>query len=191
GADGRLATVRADAADPADVEAAVAATLERFGRLDAVVANAGMATFDSIEDGDPAGWRDMVLINVLGPALLVRAALEPLRAARGRIVLVGSLAGTVATRGNLYGATKWALTGMAENIRLMVAGTGVRVTLIAPGRVDSAFWDPAGGTPPGPSLTTGHIADTVAWVTGQPDGVDVASIVIRPVTALEGHSDET
>lgn len=179
----RLVVVPGDAADPAAVERAVRTTVERFGRLDTVIANAGMATFDGMDDGDPRGWREMVLVNVLGPALLVRAALPSLRRTRGQIILVGSLAGLVATRGNLYGATKWAVTGLAENIRLMVTGDGIRVTLIAPGRVDTAFWAPAGGTPAGASLTAGQIADSILWVLGQPEGVDLASVVIRPMPA--------
>ena len=63
---------------------------ERHAGLDNVVANAGYATFDNLADGDPAGWRDMVLTNVLGPALLIRAALPDLKRSRGRIILIGS-----------------------------------------------------------------------------------------------------
>ncbi|MGV9214474.1 SDR family oxidoreductase [Micromonospora sp. RB23] len=181
----RLAVIPADAAEPAAVERAVRTTVERFGRLDTVIANAGMATFDAVDDGNPQGWREMILVNVLGPALLVRAALPSLRRTRGRIILVGSLAGLVATHGNLYGATKWAVTGLAENVRLMVAGDGIRVTLIAPGRVDTSFWARAGGTPPGGSLTAGQVADNIVWVLGQPEGVDLASIVIRPMPAAD------
>jgi len=176
-----LLTVSGDAADHTAVDRAVRSVVQRFGRLDNIVANAGIATFDTLADGDPEGWREMVLTNVLGPALLIRAALTALKETRGRIILVGSLAGTRATRGNLYGATKWAVTGLAENTRLMVAEEGIRVTLIAPGRVETTFWDPAGGTPAGHSLAPEHIAETIAWVIGQPDVVDVSTVVIRPI----------
>jgi len=110
-----LLTLVGDAADWDAVSSAVETTVARFGRLDAAVANAGYATFDNIADGDPAGWRDMVLTNVLGPALLIRAALPALRQARGRIVLVGSVAGVVYSPGNIYGATKWASASRAES----------------------------------------------------------------------------
>jgi NAD(P)-dependent dehydrogenase (short-subunit alcohol dehydrogenase family) len=113
------------------MRAAVDATVGRFGRLDAAVANAGSATADGVVDGDPALWRDMVLTNVLGPALLVRASIDALKAARGRIVLVGSVA----------------------------TGDGVGVTLIAPGRVETPFWDALGGVPGGRMLTAGQVAD--------------------------------
>jgi NADP-dependent 3-hydroxy acid dehydrogenase YdfG len=169
-----------NASDYDDVEAAVAATIQRFGRLDNVVANAGFATHDSLGEGDPAGWREMVLTNVLGPAYLIKAALPALRATRGRIVLIGSVAGFVHTAGNIYGATKWAVTGLAENTRLMVAEDGIGVTLIAPGRVDTAFWDPVGGTPSGSLLTSSQLAESIVWAINQPNGVDVNTIIMRP-----------
>ncbi|MFJ3189694.1 SDR family oxidoreductase [Streptomyces halstedii] len=176
-----LLTLTGDASDPATVQAAVDATVKRFGRLDAVVANAGTATHDTLAEGDPEGWREMVLTNVLGPALLIRAALPALKATRGRIVLVGSVAGFVHTPGNLYGATKWAVTGLAENTRRMVTGDGVGVTLIAPGRVETPFWDGLGALPDGLLLTADQVADSLVWALGQPEGVDVNNVIIRPV----------
>lgn len=176
-----LLALAGDAAEHTDVEAAVAATVAAFGRLDAVVANAGVATHDTLADGDPAGWREMVLTNVLGPALLIRAALPELRASRGRIVLVGSVAGFVHTPGNIYGATKWAVTGLAENTRRMVTADGVGVTLIAPGRVETPFWDGMGGLPEGLLLTADQIAASIVWAIGQPPGVDVNNVIIRPI----------
>ncbi|MEU0743237.1 SDR family oxidoreductase [Streptomyces sp. NPDC006134] len=175
-----LLTIPGDAADHEAVAAAVHRTVETFGRLDTVVANAGYATHDSLADGDPAGWRDMVLTNVLGPALLIHHALPALKESRGRIVLIGSVAGVVYTPGNIYGATKWAVTGLAENTRRMVTGDGVGVTLIAPGRVETAFWDEAGGAPEGLNLTAEQIADSVVWAVLQPAGVDVNTVVVRP-----------
>jgi NADP-dependent 3-hydroxy acid dehydrogenase YdfG len=179
----RLLTVVADASEPEPVEAAVAATVERFGRLDHVVANAGLSTHDTIAEGDPARWREMVLTNVLGPALLVRAALPALTESRGRIVLMGSVAGIKHTPGNMYSVTKWAITGMAENVRLMVTGAGIGVTLIAPGPVDTPFWqEHPRHHPPSPVvLSADDIAATIAWALTQPAGVDVNTVVVRPV----------
>ncbi|MET9155175.1 SDR family oxidoreductase [Streptomyces griseoflavus] len=176
-----LLTVRGDAAVYDDVRSAVDTALTEFGRLDTVVANAGFATHDSVAEGDPAGWTRMVLTNVLGPALLIRAAVEALKETRGRIVLVGSVAGFVPTPGNLYGATKYAVTGLAENTRRQVTEWGVGVTLIAPGRVETPFWDAYGGLPPGHLLTAGQIADSIVWAMAQPAGVDVSTVVVRPL----------
>ncbi|MFG3102352.1 SDR family oxidoreductase [Streptomyces sp. NPDC048182] len=176
-----LLTLPGDSADHEQVRAAVEATLKEFGRLDTVIANAGSATHDSVAEGDPAGWSEMVLTNVLGPALLIRASIDALKETRGRIVLVGSVAGFVNTPGNLYGATKFAVTGLAENTRRQVTEWGVGVTLIAPGRVETPFWDGLGSLPPGHLLTADQIAASVVWALEQPAGVDINTVVVRPV----------
>ncbi|WP_028801807.1 SDR family oxidoreductase [Streptomyces sp. 142MFCol3.1] len=176
-----LLTIPGDAADYEHVAAAVEATLKRFGRLDTVVANAGFATHDTVAEGDPAGWPEMVLTNVLGPALLIRASIEALKESKGRIVLIGSVAGHVFTPGNIYGATKWAVTGLAENTRRQVTEHGVGVTLISPGRVETPFWDAYGSLPPGHLLTADQLAESIVWAMGQPSGVDVNTVVVRPV----------
>ena len=172
-----------DTADFGAMRAAVDATLARFGRLDAVVAGAAFATIGDLEQGDPAEWREMILTNVLGPAVLIKAALPALRASQGRIVLIGSTVGLTHSRGNLYGATKWALTGLAENARQQVTGEGIGVTLIAPGRVETPFWDVHGGVPEGHNLTAAQVADSIVWTLGQPVGVDVNTVVVRPIGA--------
>ncbi|MFF9813402.1 SDR family oxidoreductase [Streptomyces sp. NPDC014006] len=176
-----LLTVTGSAAEYADVQDAVARTLKAYGRLDTVVANAGFATHDTVAEGDPAGWPEMVLTNVLGPALLIRASVDALKETRGRIVLVGSVAGFVNGPGNLYGATKWAVTGLAENTRRQVTEYGVGVTLVAPGRVETPFWDSYGSLPPGRLLTAEQIADSVVWAIRRPAGVDVNTVVVRPI----------
>ena len=176
-----LLTLVGDAADWDAVRSAVETTVDRFGRLDAVIANAGFTTFDVVTDGDPAGWRDMVLTNVLGPALLIRAALPALRSTRGRIVLVGSVAGVVYSPGNIYGATKWAVTGLAENTRRMVTGDGVGVTLVNPGATETSFFDADGGPPDRAMLDADHIADAIVWAITRPSGVDVNTLTVRPV----------
>jgi NADP-dependent 3-hydroxy acid dehydrogenase YdfG len=92
--------------------------------------------------------------------------------------------GFVPSRGNLYGVTKWALTGLAENTRLMVTGDGVGVTLIAPGRVETPFWDAHGGPPEGDNLSADQVADAIVWAISQPPGVDISAVTVRPFGAL-------
>ena len=178
-----LLPVAADSTDWKAVSAAVTATVDAFGRLDQVVANAGFSTHDNLADGDPDQWREMLLVNVLGPALLAKAALPALTAAGGRIVLLGSTAGIKNTPGNMYSVSKTALTSLAENLHVLVTGSGVGVTLIAPGRVDTPFWSshPGRAVPGGPVLTADHIADAIVWTLSQPAGVDVNSLVVRPI----------
>jgi NADP-dependent 3-hydroxy acid dehydrogenase YdfG len=174
-------TVVGHAAEDDQVRAAIELTLKEYGRLETVLANAGFATHDTVAGGDPAGWSEMVLTNALGPALLSRASIDALKETRGRIVLVGSVAGHVHGPGNFYGATKWAVTGLAENARREVTEFGVGVTLISPGRVETPFWDSNGSLPPGHLLTADQLAESIVWAIGQPSGVEVNTVVVRPI----------
>lgn len=183
--DERLLTVSGDAGDAADVADTVAQVVGRWGRLDTVIANAGFSLPGTLEDHDPEAMRAMVLTNVLGPALLVRETLPHLRESKGRIVVVGSVAGIRNTPGNLYSVTKWAVHALVENVRLLVAKDRVGVTLVAPGVVDTAFWDERGGTPQAaPALTAEQIANAILFAVNQPEGVDVSQLVVRPTGQL-------
>lgn len=176
----RVLMLPGDTGHAADVQGWVEAVLDRFGAVDAVVANAGFATTGWLEHDNPDGWRQMVLTNVLGPALLIHYAREALIRARGRILLVGSVAGLVPTEGNLYGASKYAITGLAENARRAFTEHHVGVTLVAPGRVDSPFWDDVGGRPDSLMLDAADLGRTIGWVLGQPGDVDINTLVVRP-----------
>jgi NADP-dependent 3-hydroxy acid dehydrogenase YdfG len=180
---GSIIATPGDTSDPVAVRSAIDDALHSFGRLDHVVANAGFSTHDTLADGDPERWRDMLLTNVLGPMILVQAALPALRTSRGRIVLIGSVAGIKHSAGNVYSVTKWAVTGLAENTRLLVTGDGIGVTLIAPGRVATPFWQRDGqdAMPTGASLTDDDVARSVIWALDQPAGVDVNTVVVRPI----------
>ncbi|WP_335979732.1 SDR family oxidoreductase [Streptomyces sp. CA2R106] len=182
----RVLGLVAEAADWDATNAAVAATVDRFGALDAAVANAGYASADHFradsdsvfDDGDPELWAPMVLANVLGPALLAKAALPHLERSHGRVVLLGSVVGVKNSPGNLYSATKWAVVGLAENLRLHVTTRGIGVTLVNPGLIDTAFWE--GGAPPvamGPEA----VAEAIGFALDQPAGVDLNTVTIRPV----------
>jgi NADP-dependent 3-hydroxy acid dehydrogenase YdfG len=178
----RVLALPGDAGDWDAVRGAVEATTAAFGRLDNAISNAGFSTPGTVATGDPEQWRAMVLTNVLGPSLLIKAALPELKRTGGRIVLVGSVAGTKNTPGNLYSMTKWAVAALAENTRMLVTKDGVGVTLVAPGRVATPFWSerPDGGAGAGPMLTSEQLADTIAWAVAQPPGVDVNTLVVRP-----------
>jgi NADP-dependent 3-hydroxy acid dehydrogenase YdfG len=163
------------------VQGLIRRTEEAFGRLDVAFANAGLSvptSFLGTGGAPPGEWREMVLANVLGTALTARAALPALVSSRGHLLLTGSVAGRVMRPGNLYSATKWAVTALGQSIRAECAGTGVRVTVIQPGLTDS------GVTPPGrlgdPKLDSADVAGAVMYAVGQPPRVDVGEIVIRP-----------
>ncbi|TQM84006.1 NADP-dependent 3-hydroxy acid dehydrogenase YdfG [Saccharothrix saharensis] len=155
---------------------------EEWGSLDVVFANAGasvVTSFTSTDGAPPAEWSDMVLTNVCGPAFTARAAMPALMRHAGHLVLTGSAAGRGVRPGNLYSATKWAVTGLAQAIRAECVGTGVRVTLVQPGLTDT------GGIPPSraadPKLEPEDVARAVLYAVGQPRTVDVNEVLIRPV----------
>ena len=123
----------------------------------------------------------MVLTNVYGAALTIRATLPSLMQARGHLLLTGSVAGRRALPGSLYSATKWAVTAMGEAARQELDGTGVRVTLIEPGMVSTPFFD----NPVSNALSADDVARAVMFAVSQPPHVDVNEILVRP-TAQSG-----
>jgi NADP-dependent 3-hydroxy acid dehydrogenase YdfG len=177
----RALAVGCDVTDWGQQQAMVAQAIERFGRLDVAFANAGFGAARGFLNDDPEHWREMVLTNVLGAAYTVRAALPALKESRGHILLTGSVAGRRAVPGSLYSSTKWAITGMGESLRQDVDGTGIRVTIVEPGMVDTPFFDnPAEGR-----LEADDIARAVMFAVDQPPHVDLNEILIRP-TAQTG-----
>ncbi len=172
----RALAVPTDVTDFAAQEALVAAALERFGRLDVVFANAGFGAKRGFLEETPEFWREMVLTNVLGAAYTIRATLPALRETGGHLLLTSSVAGRRVLPGNLYGATKHAVTAMAESLRQEVEGA-IRVTSIEPGAVNTPFFD----SPPSiRALDADDIARAVLWVIEQPAHVDVNQLLIRP-----------
>jgi len=178
----RALAVRCDVTEWEDQQALAAKALERFGAIDVVFANAGFGAPRGFQASTVEHWRSMVLTNVYGAALTVRATIDALRSSRGHLILTGSVAGRRALPGSLYSATKWAVTAMGEAARQELDGTGVRVTLIEPGAVDTPFFDNGAG--PG-SLQADDIARTVMFAVSQPAHVDVNEILVRP-TAQSG-----
>jgi NADP-dependent 3-hydroxy acid dehydrogenase YdfG len=181
GGEERALAVRCDVAEFEQQEALVRTALERFGRLDVAFANAGFGASRGFLADTPEHWREMVLTNVLGAAYTVRATLPALKECNGHILLTGSVAGRRAVPGSLYSSTKWAITGMGESLRQDVDGTGVRVTVIEPGMVDTPFFDNPGEG----RLEADDIARAVLFAVEQPPHVDVNEILIRP-TAQSG-----
>jgi len=173
--------VPTDVTDFAAQERLVATTLERFGRLDVVFANAGFGAKRGFLAESPEHWRDMVLTNVLGAAYTIRATIPALRESHGHLILTSSVAGRRALPGSLYSATKHAVTAMGEGLRQEADGA-FRVTTIEPGMVDTPFFD---NPPKIEALRPEDIARTVLWVIDQPPHVDVNEILIRP-TAQSG-----
>jgi NADP-dependent 3-hydroxy acid dehydrogenase YdfG len=181
GGDERAIAVACDVTSWEDQQRMVSQALGTYGRLDVAFANAGFGAGRGFLESTPEHWRAMVLTNVYGAALTIRAALPAVRETRGHFLLTGSVAGRRALPGSLYSCTKWAVTAMGESLRQEVDGSGIRVTLIEPGMVDTPFFD---NRPQG-ALAPDDIARAVMFALTQPPHVDVNEILVRP-TAQSG-----
>ncbi len=178
GGEDRAAAVRCDVTSWDDQQAIVAAALERFGRLDASLANAGFGAKRGFLEESVEHWRSMIDTNVLGCALSIRAALRHFRERNaGHMLLMGSVAGRRALPGSLYSATKWAVTAMGEGLRAEVSDTPIKVTVIEPGMVETPFFE----TRPDGALQPDDIARAVMYALSQPAHVDVNEVLVRPI----------
>ena len=179
GGDERAIAQRCDVTSWDDQQALVKAALDRFGRMDAFLANAGFGAKRGFLEETPEQWKSMIDTNVLrGGALDPRGA-RALQARRGEghMLLMSSVAGRRTLPGSLYSATKWAVTAMGQALRAEVADTSIKVTLIEPGAVDTPFFDNA----PENALEPDDIARAVMYSLTQPPGVDINEVLIRPV----------
>jgi NADP-dependent 3-hydroxy acid dehydrogenase YdfG len=178
----RAIAVRCDVTEWDQVEAMTAAALDAFGRIDVVFANAGFGATRGFLEESPEHWRSMVLTNVYGVALTIRATLPHLlERGDGHFLITSSVAGRHALPGSLYSATKWAATAIGESLRAelrqMHDNAGIKVTLIEPGMVDTPFFD---NRPGKRALQDEDIARAVIYALEQPGNVDVNEILIRP-----------
>lgn len=168
---GHLEIVELDVTSETQPEDVVRFTIERFGRLDIVVNNAGSGLLGAVEETSPAQAADLINLNVLGPLRLIRAALPGMRAqGAGTVVNISSLGGFAGSAGNgVYCATKFALEGMSEALAEEAGPLGIRVLVIEPGFFRTGFLS-------GESIR--HAEDTIA---------DYDSTINREVTRLDGQ----
>jgi short-subunit dehydrogenase len=134
----RAIAVACDVTRDEDVERAVAAARAALGRIDVVVANAGFGVVGPVERLTLDDYRRQFETNVFGVLRTIRAALSDVKRTRGRVVIMGSVAGHVATPGSSpYAMSKFAVRALAEALGHELAADGVSVTLISPGFVES------------------------------------------------------
>lgn len=177
----RAIAVACDVTRWEDNQRAVQAGLDAFGRLDVSFANAGFGAKRGFLEESPEHWREMILTNVYGAALTLRASIPALRESRGHMLFTSSVAGRRALPGSLYSATKFAVTAMGEAARAELHEDGIRVTVIEPGMTDTPFFDNA----PKQALEADDIARAVMFAVSQPPHVNVNEILVRP-TAQAG-----
>ena len=186
-ASGEAIALAADVRHFLELAAARDRCLERFGRIDFVVANAGIGDTSSMSEGDPERWRAVVETNVLGVAYTVRAVLPVfLRQGDGHVILIASVSGRESYVGEpIYVASKWAVVGLGHALRKETVGTGVRVTLIEPGVVDTplaranVFAQKMFETIT--PLQDADIAQAVAFALTRPQHMAINELVVRPV----------
>lgn len=131
-----------DVTDLDNLKTAMATFVGKTGGLNAVFANAGMGLSAAGTDaGDPAEWKQMIGVNVLGVLWTVMAAMPHLKERAGHLLLTGSAAGRRHISGSVYGASKWFVHGYGGNLSEEMKAFGGRCTVIAPGMVNTAFFD--------------------------------------------------
>ena len=181
GGEDRALPVECDVTDWEAQQRMTETALGAFGQIDAAFANAGFGAARGFLADTPEHWRAMVLTNVYGAALTLRATIPALKQSRGHLLLTSSVAGRRVLPGSLYSCTKHAVTAMGEAARQELHGSGIRVTLIEPGMTDTPFFERR----PADALRDEDIARAVLYALGQPPHVSVNEILVRP-TAQQG-----
>ncbi|WP_382305929.1 SDR family NAD(P)-dependent oxidoreductase [Herbiconiux sp. UC225_62] len=190
-AEGEVLPLELDVSDQPSVRAAVAATVERFGRLDVLVNNAGVMLNGLIEGADTTEWERMVGTNLLGTMYATHAALPHLLESKGTVVQLSSTSGRIANAGaGVYAATKFGVNAFSESLRQEVTTRGVRVVVVEPGFTSTELIDhisDQGSRAMAAQLATqmrtlqpADIAAAVLYAVGQPAHVAVNEILIRP-----------
>ncbi|HVM36319.1 MAG TPA: SDR family NAD(P)-dependent oxidoreductase [Actinomycetota bacterium] len=149
-----LLTVKLDITDPTDAEAATEAAVERFGRIDVLVNNAGNFYAGFFEEMTPEDFRAQVETNLFGPMNVTRAVLPVMRAQRsGLVIAISSLAGVVATEfASAYSTSKFGMEGWIESLSPEVAPFGIRTMLVEPGYFRTDLLTPESTTFTPPSI---------------------------------------
>jgi NADP-dependent 3-hydroxy acid dehydrogenase YdfG len=194
--------VETDVTDRAQAQALVAQTVERFGRLDVVVNNAGQMLLGPIEDAPVEEWDRMIDLNLKGLLYVAHAALPHLLDAAQQdprqvadLVNISSVAGRIARRGSgVYNLTKWGVGAVSESMRQEFSDRHVRVSLVEPGAVETELTDHIrdeireqvrGRFADVESLEPADIADAIAYIVTRPRRMAVNELLVRP-TEQEG-----
>ena len=168
------------AGDATDLDAqnrAIEDAVRNFGGLDAAFANAGMGVqTPGTEAGDPEEWRQMIDLNIMALLFTARAALPELRKTKGHLLMTGSVAGKIHIAGSIYGATKWFVHGYAGNMAQEMREWGGRCTVIAPGMVNTPFFNEAKPD----KLQPQDIAHAVVYALSQPARANVQEVMVMP-----------
>ena len=178
--------IPADVADEDDAQHIVTETLSRFGRLDILVCNAGVGSFNLLEHFDAAEWDRIFDVNVKGTFLLCKAVVPHFKAqGRGHIVgITSDVSKRTFAHGTAYGASKFAQDALLASLRKEVRPHGVKVSTIYPGLVDTYFNDSRPGSPDAEKthLKPSDVAQAVRYVLEAPAHVVIDELMLHPMT---------
>ncbi len=187
----RARAVEADVRDFESLQHAVGQISRDLGRIDVLVASAGIADQSRITSGSPERWQQVVQTNLLGMANSIRAV-APLMvdAGGGDIVMIASASGRDSYVGEpLYIASKWGVVGLGHAVRKELQSSKIRVALVEPGLVDTPLTRGSPVVRPlveaGGALLPEDVAEAVAWLTSRPRRVAVTELVIRPAAVAD------
>lgn len=172
----------------AEVTSMVAKTVEHFGRVDVLFANAGIYIPGQVAEGDPDAWANLMNVNIDGVLRSVHAVLPHFMAQRsGDILVTSSISGFIDIEWEpIYSASKHAIQGFVHTLRRQVAPAGIRVGAIAPGMVANELW---GFTDPAKideqvakhaSIRSEDVAEAVIFMLSQPPHVTIRDLVMLP-----------
>jgi NAD(P)-dependent dehydrogenase (short-subunit alcohol dehydrogenase family) len=174
--------VRTDVTDSSAVANLVESAADRFGRLDVVVTAAGIGSWERLEDMDEETWQHVLDVNLKGTYLVARAALPHLRAARGYLITIASVSGTIGQAGGTaYNTSKWAVRGFTQSFLAENRGEGVRATAINPGLVATPMVGREEDHPE--MISVRDVAETVRWLLALSPVVQVKDVVLERTLA--------
>ena len=180
--------VPADMTRPSDVNQIVEQTVSKFGRIDILLANAGMYISGDVIDGEPDAWDKLIATNVTGVFRLVHAVLPHMKSqAQGDILVTSSISGHQALHWEpIYSASKHAIQSFMHGLRRQLLTTGIRVGSVAPGMVLNELWgitDPAEiskKVEAGTGLISEDVAEAIVFMLTRPQNVTIRDLVMLP-----------
>lgn len=177
---GKIQVIQMDVTSEADVRHAIEQTLEQFGQVDALINNAGQMLTGQVRSGAVDEWERMIDVNIKGVLYGINAVLPSmLERERGHIINISSVSGfEVTKRSTVYSATKFAVRAISAGLEKELAQTGVRVTNISPGMVDTPL---STAVTERKKLDVKDIANAVIYALSQPEYVNVNEVTVRPV----------
>ncbi|NVJ58826.1 MAG: SDR family oxidoreductase [Gammaproteobacteria bacterium] len=151
--------------------------IKKFGKLDVVYANAGMGSFSpGTENGEPEEWKKVIDLNINALLYTAKLTLPHLRKTTGHFLMTGSAAGRITLKGSIYGATKWFVHGFGQNLAEEMKEWNGRCTVIAPGMVNTPFFD----EPHPDKLDPKDVADAVMYAVNANPRNSVREVYLMP-----------